>query len=98
MLTYNALSGLAGRDKVDTDMVSAINFLTSSRWALLEAHGQFVADDGSEFSLDDDDFQHLLATGELIHPATGDPVPDARTKVMPYFVVNFPAELEVQAG
>ncbi|MEL6392714.1 MAG: hypothetical protein AAFR97_08160, partial [Bacteroidota bacterium] len=62
-----------------------INILTTSRFAILEAHGQFIDDDGEEHHIAKRDFQNLLITNTLVHPITGEIISDAGTMVLPYF-------------
>lgn len=88
MLTYTSMQKMIHRNKIDHPLISAVNFLTSSKYAILEAHGQFVDDDGEEFELSDIDFQRLLLIGELIHPRTGEQVHRPRDKVTPVFTLR----------
>ncbi|TLP57486.1 hypothetical protein FEE96_19055 [Parasedimentitalea maritima] len=94
MLTYTSLQKLLNYPEIDTPLVSAVHFLTSSRYALLEAHGQLIDDDGDEYPLEDVDFNEVLKSGFLVHPGTGEIVIDAKDKVMPYFALSLPKGLE----
>lgn len=97
MLTYTSLQKMVGYPEIDPVLVNAVHFLTSSRFAILEAHGQLVDDDGEEYTLEDADFSELLKSGDLVHPLTGEPVLDAKEKVMPFFELSFPETLELPA-
>jgi hypothetical protein len=97
MLTYTSLQNLLEHPKIDTPLVTAVHFLTSSRFAFLEAHGQLIDDEGDEYPLEDFDFNEVLKSGFLIHPKTGEIVSDARDKVMPYFALSLPHDLECPA-
>lgn len=94
MLTYTSFQKMVDHPEIDPVLVNAVHFLTSSRFALLEAHGQLIDDDGGEYTLEDEDFSELLKSGELVHPQTGELVHDAREKVMPFFELALPAFLE----
>lgn len=85
MLTYTSLQKMSGRDEIDYLLIAAVNFLTSSTNAILKAHGHFVDDDGEDYQLSDEDFDHLLMTGELIHPKTGEEVVSPKDMVSPVF-------------
>lgn len=88
MLTYTTLQKMIHRNEIDYPLIAAVSFLTSSKCAILEAHGHFVDDEGEEFELEDSDFQRLLVTGELTHPRTGEDVYQPRDKVTPVFALR----------
>ena len=88
MLTYTSMQKMVHRAEIDYPLIAAVSFLTSSKCAILEAHGHFVDDDGEEYELEDSDFQRLLVTGELIHPRTGEEVFRPRDKVTPVFALK----------
>lgn len=88
MLTYTSLQKILCRSEVDYSLIAAVSFLTSSKYAILAAHGHFVDDNGEEFELEDADFQRLLVTGELVHPRTGEEVGHPRDKVSPVFALR----------
>ncbi|WP_187428230.1 hypothetical protein ROLI_003760 [Roseobacter fucihabitans] len=88
MLTYTSLQKMLQRNEIDNPLITAVSFLTSSKCAILDAHGQFIDDDGEEYELEDADFQRLLMTGELAHPNTGENVDNPRDKVTPVFALR----------
>jgi hypothetical protein len=94
MLTYTSMQKMVRRSTIDHPLIAAVNFLTSSKCAMLEAHGQFVDDDGEEYELEDADFQRLLLTGDLIHPHTGEDVRSPRDKVTPVFTLRSHKKVE----
>lgn len=87
-LTFTMLQKMVGCDEIDSKFVEAVQFLTSSTYSVLHAHGQFVDIDGSEFTLSDQEFNEVLLSGSLIHPRTGDEIKDARGDVIPFFSLN----------
>lgn len=94
-LTFTSLQKLLGHGKIDADLVQAVQFLTSSRFHLLSAHGQFVDDDGSEYTLEAHEFNQVLLDGTFVHPTTGNILKNARDMVIPFFVLSMPNDLEV---
>ena len=88
LLTYTSIQKMVRRTEIDHPLIAAVSFLTSSKFAVLEAHGHFIDDDGEEFELEDADFHRLLTTGELIHPRTGEEVCRPRDKVTPTFALR----------
>ena len=94
-LTYTSLQKLAHVEAIDSQLVSAVAFLTSSRLAVLHPRGQYVDDDGNEYTLDDAEFQELIVNGTVVHPETGEVVENAKEFVVPFFEKNIPEELQV---
>ncbi len=84
-LTFTTLSQAAGRTSVDMDVLAAINLLTGSRLTVLQAHAMLVDEDETEHELSVEDFADARRTGALIHPETGDLVPDFESHVIPFF-------------
>lgn len=84
-LTFRALSEIAGKDTVDYDLVAAANFLSSSRLAIFEAHAMLIDEDEREHELSPEEFAEAKNAGLLIHPETGDPVPDFESHIVPFF-------------
>lgn len=86
MLTFRTLSRAAEKDQVDSELLTAIMILVSSKVAALDARALLIDDDEREYELSTTDLAEARITGELIHPFTGDPVLDFESKVFPYFV------------
>ena len=84
-LTFMTLSQAAGRKTIDLEVVAAINLLTGSRLTVLEPHAMLVDEDDTEHELTTEEFAEARRTGLLIHPETGDPVPDFESHVIPFF-------------
>ncbi len=94
-LTYTSLQKLAHVETIDSQLVSAIAFLTSSSLAVLHPRGQFVDDNGNEFTLDDVEFHELIVKGTVVHPETGVVIRDAKEFVVPFFEKSIPIDLQV---
>lgn len=86
MLTFRTLSRAAGKNQIDEELLRALTILVSSRVAALDAHALLVDEDGTENELEPVVLADARASGELIHPETGEPVPEFETKVIPFFV------------
>ena len=87
-LTYTSLQNLASVNEIDEALVSAVHFLSSSRWAILKPHGQLIDDEGEEFTLSDEEFGDVLMKDEVIHPRTGERIENAQMVVMPFFELS----------
>jgi hypothetical protein len=84
MLTYATFLRAIGRRQIDQELLTAVGILANSRIAALDVHGMFV----------DEDFEHELTaselaaaqkSGKLVHPETGELIPDFEDKVFPFF-------------
>jgi len=95
-LTFTSIQKLLGFTSIDSSLVQAVQFLTSSQFHLLAAHGQFVDDDGDEYTLEAEEFDEVLLNGTMVHPSTGHVLKDARDSVVPFFVLSIPEELELE--
>lgn len=84
-LTFTTLSQAAGRQSIDMEVLAAVNLLTSSRLAILESHAMLVDEDDTEHELSVEEFAEARKTGTLIHPETGEPVPNFESHVVPFF-------------
>ncbi|CAN7323249.1 hypothetical protein ELH58_10325 [Rhizobium ruizarguesonis] len=84
-LTFTTLSQAAGREAIDTEVLAAINLLTGSRLAILESHAMLIDDDDTEHELSPEEFAEARKTGMLIHPGTGEAVPDFESHLIPFF-------------
>jgi len=84
-LTFSMLQRMADCYVINPKFIEAVQFLTSSTFSLLHAHGQFVDDNGAEYTLSDVEFDNVLLYGSLIHPRTGEQIEDARKDVIPFF-------------
>lgn len=87
-LTFTTLCRAAGRDNVDVDLLAAVNILAGSRLALFDAHALFIDDDETEHELSPEEIAEAKATGEFIHPETGEVVPDYERHIIPFFSPN----------
>lgn len=86
LLTFQTLAKAAHRDKVDHDVLAAIQILTSTKLAVLDAKAMFVDADAEEYELSEEEFSKALRSGEFVHPETGALVPDYEDHLFPFFV------------
>lgn len=87
-LTFTTLCNATGRKSVDGDLLAAVNILASSRLALFDAHALFVDDDETEHEISPAEIAEARATGEFIHPETGERVSDYERHIIPFFTPN----------
>lgn len=97
-LTFTTLSQAARREAIDMDVLAALNLLTGSRIAVLQAHALLVDEDDTEHELSVEDFAEARRTGRLIHPETGTPVPDFESHVIPFFTPTEELQRELSDG
>jgi len=86
MLTFRSFGDAVGKDGVDDELLRALTILVSSRLAAFDARALLVDDDDSEHELSAKELEKARATGVLIHPETGEAVPDFESRVIPFFV------------
>lgn len=84
-LTYRNLLDLTGQEHVTSELVAALNVLTTSEFAILDAGGFFVDEDDESHELTADEFETVVRRNFLIHPDLGRPVEDPASKVCPFF-------------
>lgn len=87
-LTFTTLCRAAGQENVDGELLAAVNILASSRLALFDAHALFVDDDEIEHEISPEEIAEAKATGEFVHPGTGEIVPDYERHLIPFFSPN----------
>lgn len=85
VLTFRTLAGAAGRKPFDADLLAAINILSGSL-SLLDAHAFFVDENDKEYELDDEEFAEARRSGEIVHPVSGELIPEAANYIVPFFV------------
>jgi len=86
-LTYETILKFVTRDKLDQEVLAALNILTTSQFAIFEAHGLFIDGDGKEYDLDSEELNAVIYNGELVHPDSGELILDAGKMVCPYFAL-----------
>ncbi|MGE0230794.1 MAG: hypothetical protein AB7O39_09385 [Flavobacteriaceae bacterium] len=86
MLTFKTITNAIGRNKVDDDLLIALNILVSTRIAALDAHAMLIDDDNEEHEIEPEALAKAQMSGRLVHPETGEPVPDYEEKLFPFFV------------
>lgn len=97
-LTFTTLSRAAGKEAIDMDVLAAVNLLTGSRIAVLQAHAMLINDDDTECELSVEYFAEARRTGTLVHPETGDPVPDFEAHLIPFFTPTEELQRELSHG
>ncbi|EGL62699.1 hypothetical protein AGRO_4605 [Agrobacterium sp. ATCC 31749] len=97
-LTFTTLCQAAGRESIDLEVLAAINLLTSSKLAIFESHAMLVDEDDTEHELSAEEFAEARKTGTLIHPETGEPVPDFETHLIPFFAPTEELQRELADG
>lgn len=68
-------------------LMAALNLLSSIPSPLLRIHGYLWLDDAPVI-LDDEDFRHVVRSGELVHPETGELISDGRKLVSLFYSVG----------
>lgn len=86
-LTYQSFSKFL-KHKADTHLASAIAILTTSTYAILNAHGMFVDKQGNEYELSREEFQSALSDGVIAHPDTGEYIDNAKDHLLLYYSCN----------
>ncbi|MCC0035324.1 MAG: hypothetical protein H6887_08705 [Hoeflea sp.] len=86
MLTFKTITNAIGRNKIDDELLVALNILASTRIAALDAHAMLIDDDREEHEIEPEALAKAQMSGSLVHPETGEPVPDYEEKVFPFFV------------
>ena len=84
-LTFKSFCNAVDKSYIDESLLTAINILVSSRNPLLETHAMLVDNDETEHEISSEDFSYAQATGELIHPYSGQPVENFEEHIIPFF-------------
>ena len=84
-LSYRNLLDLTEQDAVTPELLMALNVLTTSEYAILDASGFFVDEDDESHELSAEEFEAVVLRNFLIHPDLGRPIEDPASKVSPYF-------------
>jgi hypothetical protein len=86
MLTFLSFSNGIGLPAPTEAVVRAVFLLTSSSVHALDARLLFIDDHDQEYEIDKADIKEAEQEGGLIHPGSGEMIPDYEDKVLPYFV------------
>lgn len=86
MMTFGDLAKVTGKNKVDSDVLTAVSILTNSQMPILDAGALLVDDDGAEYEISLEDFAEARASGLLIHPHTGLEIADYESHIIPFFM------------
>jgi hypothetical protein len=86
LLTMPMLARGIGLNRVDPDLLTAITILVSSRLELLQPRAMLIEDDEQEFEVGPSELSAARAEGALVHPESGELIPDFEDKLYPFFV------------
>lgn len=86
MLTFRTFLEALGKEQIDEDLMRALTILVSSRIAALDAKALLVDDDETEHELSAAELAEARSSGQLVHPESGDLVPEFESRVIPFFV------------
>ena len=86
MLTFGTLSHAAGKKSVDSELLTAITILASSKIAVLDPKALFIDDDETEYEISTEELADAQESGALVHPYTGETLTNFESKIMPFFV------------
>lgn len=75
-------------EKNNTDIISILIELSSSRYKFMSMHYHFINDDGELIPVDGDDYCDSLESGEFFDPTTGKKVENHLERIFPYFKVE----------
>jgi hypothetical protein len=87
-LTISFFTVRLGGEVHTPTLVTALNLLSNSPCAPLDAHGYLDIGDVDPYILPDDEFSDLLRTGELVHPVDGEPIKEPLTRVHLFYSVR----------
>ena len=85
MLSFNDLLYALGLQKVDGDLLAALNILVSSSQPLLSRGYLLIDDDGNEFEISSDEVADAKKHSSLVHPETGEEISDYERQLVLYF-------------
>ena len=90
-LTYRHIGTILSVDPADDSLHAAVTLL-SSRFRALHFRMEFFDESGEVYDLTESELRGFLATGELAHPHTGQPIESPGNLLVPYFAA-FKADL-----
>lgn len=85
MLTYRTFVKASGKDQIDQELMAAITILSTSKIHAFNFHGLFVDENEDEYELSAADIASARASGEFVHPQTGELIPDFEERIIPFF-------------
>lgn len=88
MLTYRQLANQTNGGSLDAAFMAAMAALSTNGLGAFELHGLFVDDDEAEYPIEPDELEDAISSGVLIHPYSGIPVDNFRSKVIPFFTTT----------
>lgn len=85
-ITYSTLCNACEIKRPDSELFVAIAILTASKMHFLDSRALLHFGEGKEFELEPGAVSAARQSGILIHPETGNPVPDFENHIIPFFV------------
>ena len=85
-LTFGSFLEPLHKDRIDDELMRALTILVSSRVAALDARVLLLNNDQSQHELSVEELAEARATGQLVHPQTGEMVPELEGRMIPFFV------------
>lgn len=86
LLTYATFMKATNKPVPDAELATAIGILVNSKIAALDTWAMYTDELGEDFELTPQELSTVQANKELIHPETGEPVPDYENYLVPFFV------------
>ncbi|NJN92427.1 MAG: hypothetical protein HC878_20055 [Leptolyngbyaceae cyanobacterium SL_5_14] len=83
-ITYGSLRKVINGNYGDSELLTAVQYLCGERTHLLEAKFELI-DNNDYIDIPNSDLNHARATGQLIHPESGELISNFEEKVYIYF-------------
>lgn len=85
-LRIGDILNLLNTNEVTEEIVAALTILTQSRFSALQTGVEFVDEKGKRHPLEKEEIERFLTSGAVIHPASGELVEQAASRVQPVFL------------
>jgi hypothetical protein len=86
MLTFASFMNAMHREAIDEELIRAVSLLANTSIHALDSRLLFIDDEEREFEIEKEELAAAKASGEFIHPESGEPVKEFEEKIIPYFV------------
>jgi hypothetical protein len=83
-ITYGSLRKVINGNYGDSELLTAVQYLCGERTHLLEAKFELI-DNNDYIDIPNSDLNHARATGQLVHPESGELISNFEEKVYIYF-------------
>jgi len=83
-ITYGSLRKVINENYGDSELLTAVQYLCGERTHLLEAKFELI-DNNDYIDIPNSDLNHARATGQLVHPESGELISNFEEKVYIYF-------------